>query len=89
MISETTDSQGELFVTIPALSDTAVFMADLGNGKGAAATVEVPSLQFYDRAVVQWQGDAGIHLHAMEFGAAFGDEGHIKDFSREAMTRYD
>lgn len=87
MISEMTDEQGELFVTIPALASTSVFMADLGNGKGASATAEVPSLQFYDRALVQWQGDAGIHLHAMEFGAAFGEEAHIWDQNTGALEK--
>ncbi|MBA84079.1 MAG: hypothetical protein CML60_00690 [Rhodobacteraceae bacterium] len=79
MVSEMTDDRGELFLTIPALAETAVFMADLGDGKIANVTVKVPSLEFYDRALVQWQGDAGIHLHAMEFGAAFGEEGHVWD----------
>ncbi|WP_319825238.1 hypothetical protein [Thalassovita sp.] len=79
MISELTDAQGELFVTLPALAETAVYMADLGGGQGATASVQVPSLRFYDRAVVQWQGSAGLHLHVMEFGAEFGAEGHIWD----------
>lgn len=77
MVTEITDAQGELFVTMPALTEKAVFIADLGNGKGATAIIDVPSLQFYDRAVVQWQGNAGINLHALEFGAGFGEDGHI------------
>jgi hypothetical protein len=79
MISEMTDNQGELFLTMPALSETAVFIADFGQEKSAITTVQVPSLRFYDRAVVQWQGVASLHLHAMEFGATFGDNGHIWD----------
>lgn len=77
MVSEITDDRGELFVTIPALAETAVFIADFGGTQGATATVKVPSLTFYDRAAVQWQGQAGLHLHAMEFGAQFGDAGHV------------
>jgi hypothetical protein len=77
MVSELTDAQGELFVTMPALTEKAVFIADLGNGAGATAIADVPSLQFYDRAVVQWQGSTGVNLHALEFGAGFGEDGHI------------
>ena len=77
MVSELTDAQGELFVTMPALTEKAVFIADLGSGSGATAIADVPSLQFYDRVVVQWQGNAGVNLHALEFGAVFGEEGHI------------
>lgn len=77
MISEMTDDQGELFVTIPALTEAAVFMADLGGGKTASTTTSVPSLRFFDRALVQWKGNAGLRLHAMEFGAGFDDEGHV------------
>lgn len=79
MITEMTDDQGELFMTMPALTEVAVFIADFGHGLGATATVEVPSLRFYDRAVLQWQGKARLHLHALEFGAQFGQEGHIWD----------
>jgi hypothetical protein len=78
MVSEMTDDQGELFLTMPALSETAVFIADFGQDS-AIATVQVPSLRFYDRAVVQWQGVASLHLHALEFGAEFGQDGHIWD----------
>lgn len=79
MVTEMTDDQGELFLTMPALTETAVFIADFGQGNSTIATVQVPSLRFYDRAVVQWQGQASLHLHALEFGAQFGQEGHIWD----------
>lgn len=79
MISEMTDAQGDLFVTVPAMAEMAVFMADLGGGQGAVASVQVSSLQFYDRAAVQWQGQSGLHLHALEFGADFGGDGHVWD----------
>ncbi|WP_420568922.1 hypothetical protein [Thalassovita sp.] len=79
MITEMTDDQGELFLTMPALSETSVFIADFGQDNSAITTVQVPSLRFYDRAVVQWQGVASLHLHALEFGAQFGEDGHIWD----------
>ena len=31
----------------------------------------------YDRAVLQWSGDTGLQLHALEFGADYGQDGHI------------
>lgn len=38
---------------------------------------DVTSLSFYDRAAVQWKGDAGLQLHAREFGAAYFEPGHV------------
>lgn len=87
MITEMTDNQGDLFVTMPALTETAVFIADFGQGNGSTAIVEVPSLRFYDRAVLQWQGDASLHLHALEFGAQFGQEGHIWDERQGSLEK--
>lgn len=72
-----TDSAGEARVTVPALAETAVFIADISGSDGAMAMVQVPEVALYDRAVLQWQGNAGLELHAREFGAAYGSEGHV------------
>lgn len=75
--TEIIGADGHMHVNVPALAEKANFVVILGNGDGATANAEVPSLRFYDRVVVQWQGDTGISLHAREYGADYGSEGHV------------
>jgi hypothetical protein len=75
--SAMTQPDGALTVIVPALAVTSVFVADLGNGDGAVATVDVPEVATMTRAVLQWQGAAVMNLHAFTNGAAFGAPGHV------------
>lgn len=84
MITEMTDATGTLTTSLPALAETAVFIAAFENGEGAVAQTSVSSLPFYDRVAVQWQGDLRVELHAREFGAAYWTEGHIWHENRGA-----
>jgi hypothetical protein len=77
MFSEQLSAMGTLTTKVPALMEDANFFATLSNGAGATANAKVPSLQFYDRVVVQWKGQAGLQLHAREFGADYFEEGHV------------
>jgi len=77
MITEQMDSSGRLSVQLPVLSQTAIFMAAFESGLTAMAKTEVTSLDIYDRVVVQWQGPGEMQIHAFEFGADYGDEGHV------------
>ncbi len=77
MLSEVTDSTGESRLMVPALSESAVFIAAFPGGDGAMAMADVSALSQYDRAAVQWQGDTGIQVHAREFGAAYDTDGHV------------
>ena len=75
--SDIIGADGGLAVTAPALANHATFVAILANGRGATATVDVPSLQFYERVAVQWQGETGLGLHAREYGADYNSAGHV------------
>jgi hypothetical protein len=77
MFSATTDAAGRADLMVPALAVAAVFVADLGNGEGAVAVVDVPDAALVDRAVLQWQATDGLALHAYEFGAGFDEAGHV------------
>lgn len=72
-----TDESGMAQMLVPALSENAVFIAELPGGAGAAAIVTVPDVALYDRAVLQWQGETGMQLHALEYGAGYDEEGHV------------
>ncbi len=77
MFTATTDATGALALDVPALSDPAVFILSFASGAGAVTQTPVSSLDFYDRVALQWQGVAGLELHAREMGAAYFAEGHI------------
>lgn len=40
-------------------------------------TSTVPDFANYDRAVLQWEGNTAVMLSAYEFGADFGEDGHV------------
>lgn len=77
MFTILTAPDGTASVTVPALVEGAVFVVDLGEGEGAVAVAEVPDLALVDRAVLQWQDTDGLGIHALEFGAGYGSDGHV------------
>ena len=77
MFSETTASDGSLTVTLPALDENAMVIFAFANGDGAVTQVKVPELRQYDRTAIQWKSYAGFEMHAREFGANYGDAGHV------------
>jgi len=77
MFTATTDASGKLTVDVPALAEKAVFIVAFSNGKGAVAQAQIPDLAQFDRIVLQWPGDDGFQIHAREFGASYGESGHV------------
>jgi hypothetical protein len=77
MITERMQPDGTLRIELPALSEAATVMAEFDDGDGATATANISSLAFYDRVAVQWQGEAGLQLHAREYGSAYFEPGHV------------
>ncbi len=77
MFTETTNADGDLQVEIPAFSNRAVFIVEFQNGKGAVAVADVPLFAKVNRVAVQWAGNGGFQVHAREFGADYGEEGHV------------
>lgn len=77
MFTLVTDEVGELSVKIPALNHRAVFVIAFSSGKGTVALTNVPTLSKFDRVAVQWTGNTGFQIHAREFGATYGEIGHV------------
>lgn len=77
MFTETTSADGGLQVTVPAMNQDAVIMIQFDDGKGTVASTQVPDLQGIDRVALQWSGQTGLQVHAREFGAAYGADGHV------------
>ena len=86
MFHALTDENGRSSLRVPALAENAVFIASFDNSQGAVAQIEVPTLEFYDRVVAQWRGDAGLGLHALEFDATYFGVGHVYSASPGDMS---
>ncbi len=72
-----TDRDGALHLSVPALTEDALFIAAFDSGVGAVASIDMPEVATLDRAVLQWQGAADVGIHAYENGADFASEGHV------------
>lgn len=77
VFSQTTDANGNLNITVPALEKEAVFIVAFTNGEGGVAQTTVEDMSDFDRVVLQWKGDTGFQLHAREFGADYNSDGHV------------
>ena len=87
MFTAATDASGNATILAPAMREAAMFIAAFDDGTGAIAETDVSDLGSYDRVVLQWQGNAGFEVHAMEFGANYGDPGHVwREAARDAMS---
>jgi hypothetical protein len=76
-VTETTDADGTLDMSVPALVDPAVIVVAFANGDGVVAQTDVPSLADFERVALQWKGAAGFEIHAREFGADYGSRRDI------------
>lgn len=70
-------SDGRAEWLVPALAEKAVFTAVFDDGARAETSSYVDALGLYDRVVLQWHGEASPELHAREFGADYGEKGHV------------
>lgn len=77
IFTETTTFNGTMDLTVPALATDAVFIMAFTNGDGAVAQTMVEDLADFDRSVLQWKGNTGFQIHAREFGADYGETGHL------------
>ena len=72
-----TDADGALTMTVPTLSEYAIFLISLDDQTGTVATTHTPDIANFDRVALQWQGETDLQLHALEFGASYGQVGHV------------
>ena len=77
MFTDVTDHVGNLTRNVPALTENAVFVVELANGKGTVTMARVPTIRDVDRVVLQWAGQSDLQVHALEFGASYGEQGHV------------
>lgn len=75
--ADTTSGAGTYEVLIPVFDDTASFDVAFADGNSAKAKTLGMVAEDFNRVAVNWQGGPGIHIHALEYGAQYGDPGHI------------
>ena len=72
-----TDVMGLLTMDVPAFENPAFFTVRMPDGDSESSLALVPDLDSYYRVGLQWNENRALELHAMEFGATYGDPGHI------------
>lgn len=77
IFTEKTSETGQVDITVPALSTDAEFVMAFSNGEGVVAQTRVEDMVDFNRVVVQWRGKSGFEIHAREYGADYGEIGHI------------
>lgn len=75
--SALTDGDGVATVVVPALVADASISATFADGASISDSVTVTNLGKVTRVAVAWDGDIDFDLHALEFGAREGGDGHI------------
>jgi hypothetical protein len=72
-----TDVMGLLTMDVPVFENPAFFTVRMPDGASDSSLAMVPDLGSYYRVGLQWNENRSLELHAMEFGATYGDPGHI------------
>jgi hypothetical protein len=70
------DAEGRVALDVPALAMSAHIAVSTAAVQ-READIEMPTLADYDRVALAWSGAEGPELHAFEFGADYGDAGHV------------
>ena len=70
-------ADGQLMLMVPALVDDATLNVTFADGRVQSDTTFVPDLIDIERVALQWTGPATLLLHAYEFGAQYGENGHV------------
>lgn len=87
MFTDTTDTEGYRKLVVPAMTESAIFIVTFAGGTSAVAHADVTSLEYYDRAVIQWTGPKGLEIHALEYAATYGETGHVWSGASGEMAR--
>ena len=70
-------ADGQMMLQVPALTEEATVTMTFADGRVESDTTPVSDLAALERVALQWQGPATLLLHAYEFGALYGEPGHI------------
>ncbi len=71
------DGLGTYSADVPALVADAAFKVTFPDGGVAEARTAVPLAAETERVALLYNGKTGLQIHALEFGADYGDPGHV------------
>ncbi|SLN25036.1 hypothetical protein PSA7680_01079 [Pseudoruegeria aquimaris] len=75
--TDMTSVTGDFAVTLPALSQDVALDVRFEDGSRLSTALRVEDAALFDHVILQWQGEAGLSIHALEFGARYGEKGHV------------
>lgn len=75
--TENLDESGTISLIVPAMMSDVSITAEFQDGTRAESRFTVPEASQFDRVALVWEGGTGLQLHALENGAAYGEEGHV------------
>jgi len=82
-----TDMFGMADTVIPVLATDAELRVVLQDGEALSARVFVPEASQFDRVAVSSDGRSALEIHAFEFGAGYGDTGHVHHGSNASAAQ--
>ncbi|RVV97872.1 translocase [Mesobaculum littorinae] len=87
LFADSIADDGTYMVALPALTPRPEVELAIDGGDILSTRVEMPEGPDLTHVALQWEGQAGMHLHALEFGAGFGDAGHVWADAPGEVTR--
>ncbi len=79
------DPLGTLTAEVPALSRQARFTVTFADETETTTQADLPGAGQIERVALVHRGETGLQIHALEFGADYGDRGHVwAEASRDA-----
>ncbi|MEE9427676.1 MAG: hypothetical protein V3V25_05945 [Paracoccaceae bacterium] len=75
--ADATNSDGTYSVNVPAMNEYSPFTISFSDGQSVDAKTLTLTLNGYERIAISWDGKPALHIHAMEYGAGFGETGHV------------
>lgn len=72
-----TSAVGLAEIELPAMSETSEISVIFDDGQRVSSSVFIEDFGDFDRVALQWKGRTGLAIHALEFGADYGQAGHV------------
>ncbi len=87
LFSARLNNAGTLSMEVPALKASGIFIVETEAGQAEVILQPVTDLDLVERVALQWRGNSGFELHAREFGADYGAQGHVWHGSSDGAGR--
>ncbi len=76
-VDSVTDASGRLQIDLPAFDEETTITARFVDGTEAETDIVVRGIDRVARVAIAWNGDINLDLHALEYTASEGSDGHV------------